>query len=135
MIIRQPTTLDVVKIAAIMYPISQEEKAGFLSLWLQKQQDESFVDLVVVHKKKVLGFIAGHLEQPHFTIVWMKAETQEVLSALWEKLKKMVEFETAGVSTNNPVLFQTLGFTPLFTVMQYHLNAPMKTHTKGSDSQ
>ena len=125
MIIRKPTMLDIVKIAAIMCPDSNEERAEFVSIWLQKQQEEIFVDLVAVHKKKVLGFVAGNLVNVHLAVIWMKAETQEMLQTLWEKLKKNIEFETAGIVTSDPTLFQTLGFVPSFIVMQY----------KGSDSQ
>jgi hypothetical protein len=125
MILRQPTTLDVVKIANVMCPNEPEEQAEFVALWLQKQQESNFIDLVAVHKKKLAGFIAGTLEGTHLGVVWMKAETTTILHDLWVKVKKTHEFETAGISTTDPTIFETLGFKPHFTVMRY----------EGSDSQ
>jgi len=119
MIIRQPGTLDVVKIAAILFPESSEDQAECVSLWLQRQQEESFLDLVAVHKKKVVGFIAGQIDNAHLAIVWMKAETKDVLTILWNKVKQIGAFDSAELSTPDPKLFDTLEFKPVFTTMLY----------------
>jgi hypothetical protein len=119
MIIRQPNTLDIVKIASILFPNSPEDQAECVSVWLQKQQEEQFVDLVAVHKKKTVGFIAGHFEEAHLIIVWMKAETPEILTLLWNKATRTHEFDSAELSTTSPTIFNPLGFKPVVTMMLY----------------
>jgi len=100
-------------------PDSSENQAECVSSWLQKQQEEQFLDLVTVHKKKVIGFFAGQFEDTHLDIIWMKAETTEILNMLWNKVKQTHEFDSAGLSTGDPALLETLGFKSVLTVMQY----------------
>lgn len=119
MILRTPNMLDVVKIAAIVYPDQTEQQAQFVSVWLKGQQQEPFLDLVAVHKKNVIGFFAGTLAHNHLTILHIRAETPDVLAAIWTKVKSVCEFESASVDAGDPDVFVELGFEPVYTTMSY----------------
>lgn len=120
MIIRKPSTLDIVKIANIVNPDDPEFQADFTDIWLQKQNDPTFIGLVAVYKKKVLGYFAGHLqENDHLQIVLFKGETSSILEALWKKVLAVGEILTAEVTTSDVPLFEKMGFKPVFSVMNY----------------
>jgi hypothetical protein len=127
MIIRQPSTIDIVKTAALVFPDDVSAQSDLVADWLQRHTEEAFINFVVVHKKKVQGWFVGTLDDGHLTIILFKAETPEILAALWNKITQTYEIETATLLTNDPDTLVELGFEPLYVTMQYT--------AKGSDSK
>lgn len=122
MIIRKPTMLDIVKIAATITeePTQQME---LVRHWVQAQKSDSFIDFVAIKKKHIVGVIQGMIVAEHesvfVNIEYFKAASQEILKALWTKIKTVVDPDAAGLKTANPDLFSPLDFKPAVVVMGY----------------
>jgi len=119
MIIRTPTTSDVVKIALLIAPDDVELQAQVVSQWLQQHTQPTFVSLAAVHKKQVVGYVAAHLTETGLEFDLFKAETPIILEMLWKKILQTYEFEVASLVTDNPDCFLALHFEPVYVTMHY----------------
>lgn len=125
MLIRIPSTTDVVRVAAQVFPDDVTQQSELVTVWLPQQADESLVNYVATHKKKIQGWIVGMLTDGYLNIQMFQAETPEVLASLWKKVVQTYEIETAQLMTTDPETLKVLQFEPLYMTMEYR--------AKGSD--
>jgi len=110
----------MIKVGEQLLPDNESEQADFVTEWTSKAQEETFHSFVAVEKKKVLGWISGILsEDKVFSVGLFHGQSPGVLQALWKKTQRNVDPAAAVVPTEDPELFKTLGFQPMWTLMNY----------------
>ena len=124
MLIRIPSLLDLIKVAAIVLPDNDAEQAEFVTRWHQEQTSLQFVSYVAIDKKKIVGWLTGTVQDNEsLQIGFFKGETAEVLEKIWKKVQKDLQIRQAQLMTNDPDVFLALGFEPQIITMTYERSA------------
>lgn len=113
MVVRKPSVIDIGKLCDTFSEVVDKEQ--FLFNWITARNDPKFYSIVVVNKKKVIGYLGGIMQDKDFSIISLLVLKDEY-EMLLDKLIKDISPERIWIDAWNKEPFEEEGFVVVRTV-------------------
>lgn len=113
MVVRKPSVIDIGKLCDTFSEVVDKEQ--FLFNWITARNDPKFYSIVVVNKKKVIGYLGGISQDKEFSIYSLLVLKDEY-TLLLDKLIKDISPERIWIDAWNKEPFEEEGFVVVRTV-------------------
>lgn len=128
MVVRRPSVIDIGKLCETFSEVVDKEK--FLFNWIANRSDPKFYSIVVVNKKKVIGYLGGMYDQDKDFVIMHLLVLKDEYELLLDKLIKDISPERIWIDAYNKEPFEEEGFVVVRTVHTLYLDCLEKETVK-----